>query len=67
MAAPDDVNPFPAADAAVDLGDAHDTAMWALVMQVDARSLREAAARVGPNVWRLWDEVRTYPERYRAR
>ncbi|HEY4091630.1 MAG TPA: hypothetical protein VGN46_08960 [Luteibacter sp.] len=55
----------PPADATVNLKDEHDTAMWALVMQIDVPSLRRAAERVGPNVWRLWDEVSAHPERYR--
>ena len=66
MATFDDHGPSPPADAIVNLADEHDTAMWALVMQVDSPALRRAAARVGPNVWRLWEEIRSHPHRYGA-
>lgn len=66
MATFDDTAPIPPADAEVNLNDEHDTAMWALVMQVNPPALRRAAVRVGPNVWRLWEEIRSHPERYAA-
>lgn len=65
MAASDNFNPMPSDDTAVDMADAHDVAMWALVMQVDPGALRRAAARVGPNVWRLWEEIRAQSGCYR--
>lgn len=56
--------PFPQSHAQVNFADDYDVMQWALVMRVDTRAVRDAAARVGVNVWAIWQEIQSDPVRY---
>ncbi|MGF6492063.1 hypothetical protein ABIE56_000216 [Luteibacter sp. 621] len=55
---------LPKPAARLELASPYDVQLRALVMRVDERAVREAAEKVGTNVWAVWAEIQSNPARY---